>query len=126
MKQKQQWKVSAKLSLTLLSLQQVLCRLNHRLRALIYPMWFSQMMCWMAKYSQVQIVSSLVWSSGAETAHHLAQQLRNVTVLEMGDSIAKEEAIANRWQLLKSLEERKVNLMTSVKVVEIKRKCSHY
>jgi len=57
---------------------------------------------------------------GAETAHHLAQQLRNVTVLEMGDSIAKEEAIANRWQLLKSLEERKVNLMTSVKVVEIK------
>lgn len=57
---------------------------------------------------------------GAETAHHLAQQLRNVTVLEMGDTIAKEEAIGNRWQLLKSLEERKVNLMTSVRVVEIK------
>jgi 2,4-dienoyl-CoA reductase-like NADH-dependent reductase (Old Yellow Enzyme family)/thioredoxin reductase len=57
---------------------------------------------------------------GAETAHHLAQQLRNVTVLEMSDTIAKEEAIGNRWQLLKSLEERKVSLITSVRVVEIK------
>lgn len=56
---------------------------------------------------------------GAETAHFLAQQLRVVTVLEMSDSIAKEEAIGPRWQLLKSLEERKVDLKTSVKVIEI-------
>jgi len=38
----------------------------------------------------------------------------------MSDTIAKEEAIGNRWQLLKSLEERKVSLITSVRVVEIK------
>jgi NADPH-dependent 2,4-dienoyl-CoA reductase/sulfur reductase-like enzyme len=56
---------------------------------------------------------------GAETAHFLAQQLRDVTVLEMSDAIAKEEAIGPRWQLLHSLENRKVNLVTGVKVTEI-------
>ncbi|MDS0524281.1 FAD-dependent oxidoreductase [Clostridium sp. SHJSY1] len=56
---------------------------------------------------------------GAETANYLGQQLRNITVLEMGDKIAPEEAIGPRWQLLKGLENRKVSLCTSVKVTEI-------
>jgi len=56
---------------------------------------------------------------GAETAHFLAQMLRNVVVVEMLDQIAHEEALSPRWHLLKALEDRKVQMYTSVKVTEI-------
>jgi len=56
---------------------------------------------------------------GAETAHFLAQQLRSVTILEMGNEIAAEEAIGPKWQLVKSLEARRVAMCTGVKVSEI-------
>ena len=57
---------------------------------------------------------------GAETAHFLAQLLRNVTILEMLPEIAKDAAIAVNWHLKKELEARKVNVFTSVTVLEIK------
>lgn len=57
---------------------------------------------------------------GAETAHFLAQLLRNVTILEMLPEIAKDAALAVNWHLKESLENRKVAVHTSVKVLEIK------
>ncbi len=57
---------------------------------------------------------------GSETAHFLAQLLRNVTILEMMPEIAKDAALAVKWHLRESLEKRKVNFFTSVKVLEIK------
>ncbi len=57
---------------------------------------------------------------GAETAHFLAQLLRKVTILEMLPEIAKDAALAVNWHLKKCLEERKVDVHTSVKVLEIK------
>lgn len=56
---------------------------------------------------------------GAETAHFLAQMLKNVVILEMLDQIAPEEPISPRWHLLKEMENRKVQMYTSVKVTEI-------
>lgn len=56
---------------------------------------------------------------GAETAHFLAQQLRNVTILEMLPEIAKDAELAVRWHLSEHLEKRKVAVNTSVKVLEI-------
>ncbi|URZ17805.1 FAD-dependent oxidoreductase [Clostridium felsineum] len=56
---------------------------------------------------------------GAETANFLGQQLRDVSVLEMGPKIAPEEAIGPRWQLIHDLETREVKLYTSIKVTEI-------
>ena len=58
---------------------------------------------------------------GAETANHLGVQLKNVTLVEMTGAIAAEEALAPRWHLLKSLENRKVRMMTNATVVEIKK-----
>ena len=57
---------------------------------------------------------------GAETAHFLAQLLRNVTILEMLPEIAKDAALAVNWNLKASLEKRKVSVHTSVRVLEIK------
>ncbi len=57
---------------------------------------------------------------GAETAHFLAQLLRKVTVLEMLPEIAKDAALAVNWHLKEALEKRKVDVHTSVKVLEIK------
>ena len=57
---------------------------------------------------------------GAETAHFLAQLLRNVTILEMLPEIAKDAALAVNWHLKESLEKRKVAIHTSVKVLEIR------
>lgn len=57
---------------------------------------------------------------GAETAAHLGMNLRNVTLVEMGGTIAADEALAPRWHLLRTLEERKVNVMMNAKVKEIK------
>lgn len=56
---------------------------------------------------------------GIETAHFLAQMLRNVTVVEMLDEIAPDEEIGPKWQLMKALENRKVRMLTSTKVMEI-------
>lgn len=57
---------------------------------------------------------------GAETANYLGQQLKNVTILEMANDIAVDEALAPRWALLKMLENRKVAVKTGAKVKEIK------
>lgn len=56
---------------------------------------------------------------GAETAHHFALQLKNVTLVEMLSDIAIEEALAPRWHLLRWLEKRKVNMLTNTTVTEI-------
>jgi 2,4-dienoyl-CoA reductase-like NADH-dependent reductase (Old Yellow Enzyme family)/thioredoxin reductase len=56
---------------------------------------------------------------GAETAHFLAQMLKNVTILEMLDAIAADEPLAINWHLIKSLEDRKVKMLTSVNVLEV-------
>lgn len=56
---------------------------------------------------------------GAETAHFLAQLLRNVTILEMLPEIAKDAALAVNWHLKESLEKRKVAVHTGVKVLAI-------
>ena len=57
---------------------------------------------------------------GAETAAHLAINLKAVTIVEMGAVIAPHEPLAPRWELLKTLERRKVNVMTGAAVKEIK------
>ena len=56
---------------------------------------------------------------GAETANVLGHMLRNVVVLEMLGEIAPEEAIGPRWQLLRDLKKRDVQLYTNTKVTEI-------
>ena len=56
---------------------------------------------------------------GAETANHLGVQLKAVTLVEQLADIAAEEAVAPRWHLLRSLEGRKVQMLTNTKVVEI-------
>jgi NADPH-dependent 2,4-dienoyl-CoA reductase/sulfur reductase-like enzyme len=56
---------------------------------------------------------------GAETAHHFALQLKNVTLVEMLSDIAMEEALAPRWHLLRWLEKWKVNTLTNTTVTEI-------
>ena len=45
---------------------------------------------------------------GGETAHFLAQMLRNVTVIEMTSEIAADAALAVKWHLTECLEKRKV------------------
>ena len=57
---------------------------------------------------------------GAETANHLGVQLKNVTLVEMLPVIAPDEALAPRWHLLSSLENRKVCVRTNTTVGEIK------
>ncbi|WP_369695476.1 FAD-dependent oxidoreductase [Alkalibaculum bacchi] len=46
---------------------------------------------------------------GAETAHFLTQLLRNVTVLEMQDTIASDAYLSIQWALVESLEKRHVS-----------------
>ena len=46
--------------------------------------------------------------------------LRKVTILEMLPEIAKDAAIAVNWHLNEDLEKRKVDIHTSVKVLELK------
>lgn len=58
---------------------------------------------------------------GAETAHHFALQLKNVTLVEMLPGIAMEEALAPRWHLLRCLEKWKVNVLADTAVTEITR-----
>jgi len=56
---------------------------------------------------------------GAETAHFLSQMLKNVTVVEMRDSIASDAPIAIQWHLTKALKNRDVTLLTGSSVVRI-------
>lgn len=56
---------------------------------------------------------------GAETAHFLAQQLRDVTILEMRDAIAPEEFLGNRLDLLAALKARDVAMYTGVATKQI-------
>ena len=59
---------------------------------------------------------------GAETAHFLGVQLKNVTLVEMLPDIVPNEASAPRLHLIRSLENRKVRVMTNTSVQEIKAK----
>jgi NADPH-dependent 2,4-dienoyl-CoA reductase/sulfur reductase-like enzyme len=56
---------------------------------------------------------------GGETAHFLAQLLRNVTLIEMTSEIAADAAIAVKWHLTEALEKRKVNILTNSTVCDV-------
>jgi 2,4-dienoyl-CoA reductase-like NADH-dependent reductase (Old Yellow Enzyme family)/thioredoxin reductase len=56
---------------------------------------------------------------GAETAHFLSQMLKDVTLVEMKDTIASDAPIAIQWHLTKSLKERNVKTLTETSVVRI-------
>lgn len=56
---------------------------------------------------------------GAETAHFLSQMLKNVTVVEMRDTVASDAPIAIQWHLTKALKNRDVTLLTGSSVVRI-------
>lgn len=56
---------------------------------------------------------------GAETANHLASNLKNVTLIEMLDDIAKDEEIVPRWGLLADMKEHGVTIYTKTAVQEI-------
>ncbi|MCC8026081.1 MAG: NAD(P)/FAD-dependent oxidoreductase [Clostridium sp.] len=56
---------------------------------------------------------------GAETADHLGQYGYDVTVIEMQDGIAMEEAEASRMMLLERLHENDVKLMVSATVKKV-------
>lgn len=56
---------------------------------------------------------------GVETAHFLAQMLRNVTVLEKLPEIAADEPLGPRIKLLKNLKMRNVSLRPEMTVSEI-------
>lgn len=58
---------------------------------------------------------------GAETANHLASNLKSVTLVEMLDQIASDEVIVPRWDLLSDLEKNHVNVRLKTKVKEIKK-----
>jgi len=57
---------------------------------------------------------------GSETANHLAAHGKQVVLIEMLDSIAKDGQLPANYFLFKSLEEQKVAIITSAKVAEIK------
>ncbi|MDO5116364.1 MAG: FAD-dependent oxidoreductase [Synergistaceae bacterium] len=59
-------------------------------------------------------------SVGAETANHLASNLRCVTLVEMLDDIAMDEQIVPRWGLLADLKKNEVKILTSTTVKEIR------
>ena len=56
---------------------------------------------------------------GAETAHHLAIQFKNVSIVEMMPVIAGDEVPINRILLMGELEKRRVGMYTNAKVKEI-------
>lgn len=56
---------------------------------------------------------------GAETGHFLAQMLKEVSVVEIKDTIASDAPIAIQWHLKKSLDERNVTLLTNTSVVRV-------
>ena len=56
---------------------------------------------------------------GAETADHLGQYGYDVTIVEMRDGIALEDAEATRVMLLDRLEENHVQILTSATVKHV-------
>lgn len=56
---------------------------------------------------------------GAETGHFLTQMLKEVTIVEMKDTIASDAPIAIQWHLIKSLEDRKAMLLTNTSVIRV-------
>lgn len=56
---------------------------------------------------------------GAETAHFLSQLLRNVTVVEMKNTLASDAPIAIQWHLIKALKDRGVATLTETSVVRV-------
>lgn len=57
---------------------------------------------------------------GAETANHLASNLKNVTLVEMLSEIAADEVVVPKWGLMADLEKNKVRICTETTVTEIK------
>ena len=57
---------------------------------------------------------------GAETANHLASNLKSVTLVEMLPEIASDEVVVPKWGLVEELEKNKVRICTSTTVKEIK------
>ncbi|MHB8072478.1 oxidoreductase [Desulfosporosinus fructosivorans] len=56
---------------------------------------------------------------GAETAHFLSQMLKDVTVVEMKDTIASDAPLAIQWHLTRALKERNVIMLTGTSVVRV-------
>jgi 2-enoate reductase len=56
---------------------------------------------------------------GCETALHLAQQGKKLTILEILDSVARDIYSANRMHLLKLLDDAGVKILTETKILEI-------
>lgn len=56
---------------------------------------------------------------GAETANHLASNLKNVTLVEMLEDIATDELVVPRWRLLADMEKNKVRICTKTRVTKI-------
>lgn len=57
---------------------------------------------------------------GAETANHLASNLKNVTLVEMLGDIAADEVVVPKWGLLEDLKKNNVRICTGTTVDEIK------
>lgn len=57
---------------------------------------------------------------GAETANHLASNLKRVTLVEMLEEIAVDEVVVPRWGLMADLEKNKVRICTRTTVTEIR------
>ena len=56
---------------------------------------------------------------GAETANHLASNLRHVTLIEMLEEVASDEVVVPRWSLLKDLNKNQVDIRTGTTVMAI-------
>ena len=56
---------------------------------------------------------------GAEAANYLASNLKSVTIIEMRDDIALDEAIVPRWGLVSDLQKNQVRVLKSSKVKKI-------
>ena len=61
-------------------------------------------------------------SIGCETALHLAQKGKKLTIVEILDSLACDMIMANRIHLMKLLADANVRILTSTKVLEITEK----
>ena len=58
-------------------------------------------------------------SVGCETANALASNLKNVTVIEMMDDVARDEVVVPRWGLLADLKKNNVTIHVNTKLEEI-------
>lgn len=58
-------------------------------------------------------------SVGVETANHLASNLKNVTVVEMMDDIAKDELVVPKWGLLADIQKNGVTVYTDTKLESV-------